>query len=357
MNSVGFKRAEFASAVSAGNEAKVAGDTSLSFGDMQIIGTNLQRAGMSERQAESFGRLYELAAKQTPPSEKLDAFQTALNEYKDQPNDNGKKGALFSAAYALLEAESKTLSEMPTATPWDKAFKSALANACFGTVGALDTLSQKDGFKSTENDDATWLKKALPEFQQTAALAKLEKRGLHVGPISKKDAIDLLKNNPSAKIIGSKVENGKLVFCELELNGKRDGLVEKKKPNGDPGAYELSKKFARTFNPTAGQTPVVSMPPQRPAINDEHVATLRGYIATAHDGADNQTIWDAFCKLADVRNIDKNDNWEATLLQKIQNDGEMKARFNAILEGELTGKAASDASGGTAAPAGTPQVT
>ncbi|MDR0727484.1 MAG: hypothetical protein LBF26_01125 [Puniceicoccales bacterium] len=337
VDGVSFKRADFARALADGNDGKVAKEDGLSWKDMATITENLESAGLSAPQASSFGRFYELTAKQDPKSSQFDNFQRALAEYKEHPTSADKQLALFETACKLVFDVDQTLKDQT-----DVNFKSALANACLGAVEGLKDLATKDGFKPGDDKAADWPQGALPSLQGRAAVAKLNKRGIPVQTCTVDKAIELAKSDPPHKIIGSKIENGKLVFCELVLNEARDGLVEKKnEETNKPIAYETSKKFAQTFAPTEGQTAVVNVPPKRPEMNAEHVTALKECITEeSHKTADDATIWNVFCALADEKEkVD--DDGRAALLNDIQNDADgAKARFNALLANEIAKKAA-----------------
>ncbi|MDR2341159.1 MAG: hypothetical protein LBD72_02420 [Puniceicoccales bacterium] len=324
-------RAAFTGALVAGSTTSVAHD-GLSYGDLYAITDHLKGAGLLERQANSFVRFYELAAKQNPRNEKFAAFHTALTEYKGASADNGKKVALFNAACTLADNISRALTDGKIT---DANFKSALANACLGSVDALKDLATKDGFRPDDNTAANWPQSVLPHFQAGAVVAKLAKRGIPTRKCTMEDAVKFLKENAQTKVIGSKIENGKLVFCEMELNADRTGLVEKKKEGRDGPVYESSKTFAQAFNPTAGETPTVIMQ-SRPAKNAENIEALRACISdTAHEAASDDVIWNAFCALADEREKTADDGGQG-LLERIKNDeNDAKTRFNALLAAEM----------------------
>lgn len=234
----------------------------LTYGDMSAVEDGLRSADLSPRQAESFTRLYELAAKQNPQCSAFGDFQEALAAYARTPSDPKAKHDLFQAAAKLSSSEEQRLSTNSDANVADK---SALANACFGVVDALVALAPKDDFKPENDAQAKWPQDALAHFQQMAAIAKLEKRNILARACSMEDAIAAAQANPNTKIIGSKVVDGKLVYCELVLDKDGKSLIAKQSSDGTADPYTHSKKFASSFQATEGKTPVASVPSQHSA--------------------------------------------------------------------------------------------
>jgi hypothetical protein len=335
VNGIGFKHSGFIDQLTTAGKTEIAKE-GLTWQDASSIRQNLIAADLSESQATSFARLYQLASTQTPASVEFQTYQTALTAYKNTPGDAEKKLALFDATCKLVESEGKLLDGNAIT---DAGFKSALANSCLNTVEALNVLSGKDGFTPTDNAAVTsWPQNALQSFQKFATLAKLAKRNIHARTCTMDEAIAMAKKDPSLKIISSKLENGKLVFCELVLDAEKNALVPKKDAGTDQPAWQSSKQFAQTFQPTSGETPVTIIRENQP-MNEGIANALKDHITTeAHKTTGNQTIWDAFCKLAEEKSELGADNWENALSEDIQNDDDTKVRFNEILAQEIAEK-------------------